>query len=137
MNRWSDDDPPLFLFDGHCVLCSRGVSWLMKHDWRGKLRFASAQSALGRELFARFGEDSDATYLLVVGGKAYGRSDGYLKMCGVLGGPWQLCRVAGLVPRRLRDAAYDWLARNRYRLFGTTAEQCALLTQEQRTRLVG
>lgn len=40
-----------------------------------------------------------------------------------------------LIPRPLRDAAYRLIARNRYRWFGK-AEACALLTPEQRQRLL-
>jgi predicted DCC family thiol-disulfide oxidoreductase YuxK len=127
---------PLFLFDGHCVLCTSGVAWLMRNRRADDLRFASAQSPLGRDLFARFGEDPDQTYLLVIGGEALGRSDGYLELCRLLGGPWHLLRALRMIPRRWRDGLYDLVARKRYRWFGTTSEQCALLTPEQRARLL-
>jgi predicted DCC family thiol-disulfide oxidoreductase YuxK len=40
-----------------------------------------------------------------------------------------------VVPRPVRDWLYDRVAANRYRWFGK-AEYCALLTDEQRARLV-
>jgi predicted DCC family thiol-disulfide oxidoreductase YuxK len=43
--------------------------------------------------------------------------------------------VFRIVPRPLRDAFYRLVARNRYRWFGT-AGHCALLTAEQRSRLL-
>ena len=135
MTGRSVTDPPLFLFDGHCVLCSGGVARLMRLRRANRLQFASAQSPLGRALFAHYGEDPDQTYLLIDDGRAYGRSDGYLRLCRLLGGPWHLLRALTLVPRPLRDAAYAVIARNRYRWFGT-ADQCALLTPEQRARLI-
>lgn len=103
---------PLFLFDGHCRLCSSGVATLMRLDRRGVIDFASAQSALGRELFANHGRDPDLTYLLIVGDEAYGESDGYLRMCALLGGPWRLFGAVRIVPRGLRDRLYRLVAQS-------------------------
>lgn len=128
------DDRPLFVFDGHCVLCSRGTAWLMKHG-RGRVRFASAQSPLGAALFRHYGMDPDRTYLLIADGAATGESTGYLELCRVLGGPWRLLLVLGLIPRAARDWAYGIVARNRYRWFGKV-DQCALLSDEQRSQLL-
>jgi hypothetical protein len=36
----------------------------------------------------------------------------------VLGPPWSWLRVLAALPRPLRDAGYDFVARNRYRWFG-------------------
>jgi predicted DCC family thiol-disulfide oxidoreductase YuxK len=128
------DDQPLFVFDGHCVLCSSGASWLMKHA-PGRVRFASAQSPLGAALFRHYGLDPDRTYLLVSNGTAAGESTGYLRLCRSLGGRWRLFLIFGVVPRAVRDWAYRVVARNRYRWFGKT-EQCALLTPEQRASML-
>ena len=129
-------DRPLFVFDGTCVLCSGGAAFVMRHDRAGRVNFASAQSELGRALYARFGLDMDDTYLLIDGDRAYTRSDGYLRLARILGGWWRLGLAVAVVPRPLRDWLYDRVADNRYRWFGR-AEHCALLTKEQRARLIG
>jgi predicted DCC family thiol-disulfide oxidoreductase YuxK len=64
-----------------------------------------------------------------------GLRDTALRLCAVLGGAGHLLRAAAIVPERLRDAAYALVARNRYRWFGKV-EHCALLTPEQRARLL-
>jgi predicted DCC family thiol-disulfide oxidoreductase YuxK len=128
------DDKPLFVFDGHCVLCSTGASWLMKHA-PGRVRFASAQSPLGTAIFRHYGIDPDKTYLLLADGTASGESTGYLRLCSILGGPWQLLRLFALIPRPVRDWAYRIVARNRYRWFGKV-DQCALLTEEQKAQML-
>lgn len=134
MSEWSPNDGPLFLFDGHCVLCTGGVARLMRMRRADGLLFASAQSPLGQRLFADFGEDPHQTYLLIANGKAFGRSDGYLELCNMLGGPWRVLRLLRFIPRRWRDAAYSLIARNRYDWFGRT-DHCALLSPGQRARL--
>ena len=130
-----DDSRPLFVFDGTCVLCSAGAAWVMRHDRQGRIAFASAQGKLGTALYRHFGRDMDETYLLVADGVAFTESDGYLRLARALGGRWRAAAVLRLVPRFLRDAAYRFVARNRYRWFGR-AEVCALLSPEQRERLL-
>lgn len=130
-----DDSKALFVFDGVCVLCSGGASWLMRFDRGQKVNFTPAQGLLGQSLYAHFGMAMDDSYLLIANGKAYTASAGYLQLCKILGGPWHLLRITGLIPAALRDWLYRQIARNRYRWFGKT-EFCTLLTANQRRRLI-
>jgi predicted DCC family thiol-disulfide oxidoreductase YuxK len=123
------------VFDGVCVLCSGGASWLMRHDRSSRIKFTSAQSPLGRALYAHYGVSMDETYLLIDGGRAFTASGGYVRLCGILGGWWRLLRVGAVIPERLRDAVYALIARNRYRWFGRS-DYCQPLTPEQRERLL-
>lgn len=130
-----DASKAVFVFDGVCILCSGGARFLMRHDRHDRIRFTPAQSPLGKLLYAHFGLDYDETYLLVDRGRAYAKSSGYFRMCAILGGWWQVLRIGAIVPKGLRDAVYDVVARNRYRWFGKTG-YCALLTEEQRKKLL-
>jgi predicted DCC family thiol-disulfide oxidoreductase YuxK len=130
-----DDNRPLFVFDGVCVLCSGGASWVMRRDLAARIAFTPAQGEIGQALYRHYGLAIDDTYLFLVDGQAYGLSEGYFRLARVLGGVWRLAAVLRLVPRALRDAVYRLVARNRYRWFGKV-EACALLTPEQRIRLI-
>jgi predicted DCC family thiol-disulfide oxidoreductase YuxK len=130
-----DDSRPLFVFDGVCVLCSGGASWVMRFDRHAKVNFAPMQGLLGQALYRHYGVDPNETYMLVANGRAFTASRGYLELCAIMGGFWHLLRVGALIPERWRDALYVTTARNRYRWFGRT-EYCALLTPEQRARLL-
>jgi predicted DCC family thiol-disulfide oxidoreductase YuxK len=130
-----DDSRGLFIFDGVCVLCTTGTRWLMNHDRKGQCHFTSAQSELGRSLYHHYKIDMDGTYLLIVNGRAYTASRGYIELCGLLGGWWKILRIGLLIPEPLRDWCYALIAKNRYRWFGKT-EYCTLLTPEQRARLL-
>ena len=127
---------PLFLFDGVCVLCSTGASFLMRHDQEGRVEFASAQSELGRAVYDKLGKPIDESYVLIDSEGWHTKSDGYFQLAAILGGWWQLTKVFRLIPRPIRDWVYDRVAANRYRWFGKT-EYCALLSEEQRARLIG
>jgi predicted DCC family thiol-disulfide oxidoreductase YuxK len=129
------DDKPVFIFDGVCVLCSGGAHWLMRHDKRGLFRFAPAQSPLGQALYRHYGVAMDETYLLLVDGSVYGKSSGYLEMLGILGGWWRGLNLLRVIPRALRDRAYDVVARNRYRWFGKT-DYCSLIPPELKAKLL-
>lgn len=130
-----DDSRPLFIFDGICVLCSGGVAWIMRHDRHARIAFTAAQGPLGAAIYRHYKLDFDDTYLFLVDGQPYTLIEGYFEVARILGGAWRLAAVFRLVPRPLRDAAYRLVARNRYRWFGT-AGHCALLTPEQRSRLL-
>jgi len=130
-----DDSRALFVFDGVCVLCSGGASWIMRHERKSLVNFTPAQEALGQALYRHYGIDMDESYLLITNGRAFTASRGYIELCRILGGWWHFLRLTAVVPERARDWLYALVARNRYRWFGKT-EYCGLLTSEQRSRLL-
>ncbi|MDX3925489.1 MAG: thiol-disulfide oxidoreductase DCC family protein [Shinella sp.] len=131
------DDRPLIVFDGECGFCSRWVRFLLKHDRAGRIRFASAQSALGTALLVHYGYQSDdyETAILIADGKAWFKSDGALRAVALLGLPWLPARLLLAVPKRLRDRAYDIVARNRMRIAGRL-ERCFVPTPQERDRFL-
>src|SRR5689334_19912281 len=94
---------PLFVFDGHCVLCSTGASFIMKHDRNGCVEFASAQSELGSAIYGKLGLPIDESYLLIDAAGCHTKSDGYLRLARILGGWWRLTVIAKIAPRPIRD----------------------------------
>jgi len=111
---------PVIVFDGVCALCSGWVRFLLRHDRRGVFRFAAMQDAGGRGLLVAHGIDPDdpVSFLLVDGPQGWHDSDGVLEVLRRLGGVWRVATVLRIIPQRPRDAAYRFLARNRYRVFG-------------------
>ena len=93
-----DDSKMLFVFDGICVLCSGGASWIMRHDQKGRVNFTPAQEALGQALYTHYGIEMDESYLLIANGRAYTASRGYLELCRILGGWWHALRVSAIIP---------------------------------------
>ena len=67
--------------------------------------------------------------------RVYVRSEGALRVARYLGGAWHLARAVAIVPRFLRDWAYDAFARIRYRVFGKY-DSCPIPTPEQRARFI-
>ncbi len=126
----------IVVFDGLCNFCSSSVRFILKHDVRGVIRFAPAQSELGQTLLEQHGLNAaDAeSFLLIKNGKAYLRSDAALEVAKDFGW-WRWLRVFRIVPRGLRDWSYSVLARNRYTWFGKR-DSCFVPTEEERSRFV-
>lgn len=116
--------PPVWLFDGVCVLCNGAVQYTLKHERRPLIRFVSIQSAEGRQLALQHGLDPEdpQSFLFIENGEALSRSDGVIALARHLDGPAGLISLFGFLPKSLRDFAYDRIARNRYRLFGRKSE---------------
>jgi predicted DCC family thiol-disulfide oxidoreductase YuxK len=136
------DAGPILFYDGVCGLCDRTVQFVLRHDRDGRFRFAALQSARAHRILARHGRDPsrlDTMYLLVNPGgpteRLLDRSDGIVRVLEQLGGVWRLSAAARVVPRFVRDRAYDLVARNRYRWFGRY-DRCVLPPPNMRARFL-
>jgi len=134
-------DRPVLLYDGLCGFCDGTVQFLLRHDRRGTLRFSTLQGDFARAVIARHPEVAGVDSLVLVepdgvsGETVYVRSEGALRVARYLGGAWHLTRIVAIVPRVLRDWAYDAFARVRYRVFGRY-DSCPIPTPEQRARFI-
>jgi predicted DCC family thiol-disulfide oxidoreductase YuxK len=138
-----DSVNPIILYDGVCGLCNRSVQFLLKHDRRGRLRFASLQSDFAARVLQRHGIDpNDLDTLQVVENFeqpdefVLQRTDAVLRAGRELGGLWSiLAALARIVPRPLRDLFYRFVAKNRYRVFGKY-DTCMLPEPNQRSKFL-
>lgn len=128
--------PPVAFFDGVCNLCNASVNFLLERDRRALLRFAPLQgatfAALARDHPELAGIDS---FVLWDGARVHTRSSAALRAGMMLGWPWRLGGALLAVPRPLRDLAYDFIARRRYRWFGRR-DSCRMPTPELRARFL-
>lgn len=115
----------LVLYDGVCGLCNGLNQFLLKRDPKDLFRFASLQSEFSASLLKRYdinAVDLDTVYVVADYGRPdqrlLARSDAILHVLGRLGGVWRLLRIGRVLPKSLRDALYNVVARNRYRVFG-------------------
>ncbi len=110
----------IVVFDAECLLCSGSVQFLLRHDRKARLRFASLQTDTGRALLDRAGIDRLApdTFLLVDAERTHTQTAAVFRVLHQLGWPWRLAWVLWPIPAPLRDAAYRCVARNRFRWFG-------------------
>lgn len=126
----------MLLYDGVCGLCNGFVQWVLKHDRAGSLRFATLQGVLGQEAVRTFPalQGIDSVVLLSRDG-ALVKSTAVIEVARYLGGVWYLLLAGYLLPRGLRDALYDQVARRRYGWFGKL-DACPLPSPETRQRFL-
>jgi predicted DCC family thiol-disulfide oxidoreductase YuxK len=131
------DEKPLFIYDGHCVLCSGWVQTVLRLDKKGRFRMLAAQSPLGQAIYVHYGLDPvhHDTNLVLLNGVAYTKSRSSIIIVASLGFPWTLARVGLLVPRAMLDRLYELVARNRIRWFGKH-EHCMLSLAGYETRFL-
>lgn len=137
MSAYDPTHDHLLLFDGMCHLCDSSVRFIIQHDPHGKIKFAPIQSQLGREIYIRNDLDPacPSAMLFTTPRGTFIASDAALEIARTLGGLWLLALLFKPIPRFIRDAAYGFIARHRYRWFGKE-DTCMLPTPELRARLV-
>jgi predicted DCC family thiol-disulfide oxidoreductase YuxK len=128
---------PIIVFDAMCVLCSANAAFVLRHDRAGRFRLASMQGEAGFALYRRFGIDpaNPETLIVVEGDNLLRDSDAVLAIWAGLDRPWNALAALRIVPRKLRDPIYRWVARHRYRLFGKRSA-CWIPTAEHAARIL-
>jgi predicted DCC family thiol-disulfide oxidoreductase YuxK len=139
----SPEDHPIVIYDGLCGLCDGVVQFLLQHDNRDAFRFAAKQSELAQRVLARHALDASTVETICLidncdspSERFLIKSDATLRIAEVLGGIWKAAFLAKLFPRSWRDAAYDLVARNRYRIFGRRTE-CRLPSADHQHKFLG
>ncbi|HRD54671.1 MAG TPA: DCC1-like thiol-disulfide oxidoreductase family protein [Flavobacteriales bacterium] len=125
----------IIFFDGVCGLCNRFVDRLLRIDRDGLLRFAPLQGSTAQKLLPSGMADALSSVVYLRNGQVLTRSDAALLTLIDLGGWRAMHRVWFVFPRALRDAVYEWIARNRYKWFGKR-EACRLPTPEEQERFL-
>jgi predicted DCC family thiol-disulfide oxidoreductase YuxK len=128
---------PIILFDAMCVLCSANAQFVLNNDRHGHFLLASMQGEIGCALYRKFGIGPTApdTLVVVTGDTALRDSNAVLSIYHGLGWPWRILSALRIIPRFLRDPAYRFIARNRYRIFGKR-DACWLPSAEQARRVL-
>jgi len=130
--------PATVLFDGPCHFCNATVRFVIANDPAAHFRFAPLESAAAAQLVAPYGRDPSASGSIIVIDAAgiHDRSDAVLRIARGLRRPWCWLGLLAIVPAGVRDRIYDFIAANRYRLFGRSAT-CPLPPPAIRDRFLG
>jgi len=126
-------------YDGSCAMCHGFVRFLLAEERTGTLRYAPLQGEHFRASVAEPVRSSlpDSLILRAGDGRLILRSDAVIEIMQRLGGLWTAsAQLLRLVPRPLRDTAYDAIGALRYRVFGRTPDACPLITPQLRKRMV-
>ncbi|AEE20484.1 thiol-disulfide oxidoreductase DCC family protein [Dokdonia sp. 4H-3-7-5] len=127
----------IILFDGVCNLCNGAITFIIQRDKNDVFRYAPLQSEVGKNLAAKHHIDLNKidSIILVTEDKAYSKSTAALRIAKHLYGGWPLLAVFLILPRFLRNAVYDFIARNRYKWFGKK-DACMIPTPELKSKFL-
>ena len=121
----------VIFFDGLCNLCNGAVQFTIERDPKNIFHFASLQSSFAEETLSPFNvkpKEGDS-FILLEKGKVYQRSTAALRVAKKLSGLWPLLYGFIIIPPVIRDAVYNFVAKNRYKWFGKE-ESCWVPTPE-------
>ncbi len=129
--------PRIVVFDGFCLLCNRSVDFLIRKDKKGLLKFAALQSETARKLLpANLIRTPDfETVIYIRKNKIYTRSSAIFRIMSDLTFPWNLFGVFLIIPPKLRNVIYDFIATNRYKWFGKLAS-CRIPEDSPESRIL-
>jgi predicted DCC family thiol-disulfide oxidoreductase YuxK len=128
----------IILFDGICNLCNSSVQYVIKRDKKDIFRFVALQSELGQEILNHIGinpKHIDSIVLYIPGVAYYYKSSAALEIAKNLGGVFTPSTVFKMIPSRLRDFVYDYIAKNRYKWYGKQ-ESCMIPTLELKAKFL-
>ena len=114
------------------------MKFVLKHDRSGKaFRFAPLQGETfaARVAAGRRAELPDSIVVETAEGALLVRSNAFLHILRRLGGGWKiLAAILAVIPRTLRDTAYDFIAWIRYSIFGRRDDVCPIVPPDLRAR---
>lgn len=126
-------DHPVVFFDGICNFCNGSVNYLIRHNKKKDLRYASLQSNFAETTLNRHGIstlDLNSVYLLK-DGVVYDKSSAAIRLLPFLS--WYLFPFYGIwiFPKKIRDYFYLQIAKRRYLILGKR-ESCRLPSEEEK-----
>ena len=124
-------DQHIIFFDGVCNLCNSSVQFVINRDPSHYFSYAPLQGEAAKEHLKetdQAGLDLSSV-VLMENGVFYDRSTAALRIARHLSGAWPVLYGFIIIPKFLRDAVYNFIARNRYKWFGKQ-ESCMIPTPE-------
>ncbi|OBQ54196.1 DUF393 domain-containing protein [Tamlana sp. s12] len=128
----------LILFDGVCNLCDGSVKYVIKHDKDNRFMFAALQSEIGKKIIKAYNIDTEKTDSILLYSPEKGisyKSTAALKVALKLGFPRNLMGAFLIVPAFIRNAVYDFIAKNRYKWYGKK-DNCMIPTPELKAKFL-
>ncbi|XP_004489883.1 uncharacterized protein [Cicer arietinum] len=126
--------PRVVLYDGVCHLCHRGVKLVIKADKDRKIKFCCVQSNAAEPYLRATGlerEDVLRRFLFIEGLNVFSQgSTAALRVLSYLPFPYSALSSLWVIPTPIRDAVYDYIAKNRYEWFGK-ANDCLVLQEKE------
>ncbi|MCB0730561.1 MAG: DUF393 domain-containing protein [Ignavibacteriae bacterium] len=110
----------IIIFDGVCLLCNSAVYFLHKRLRFREYKFVASQTNEGKELTDQFnlGNLPEETIVLIKENNIYTKTDALFHIVDDLPLKWSVIKIFKIVPRPIRNWAYNIISKNRHLIFG-------------------
>lgn len=111
----------LIIFDGYCNLCSSTIQFVIKEDKKKVFSYIPSSSESAKLILTKYNlsKTKDKSIILYENERVYIGSKAILKILFIFGGYYKaFACLMFLIPKPLRDAVYNFIAKNRYKWFG-------------------
>ncbi len=133
-NDDKDEFHPIVFYDGVCGCCNRFVDILLKIDDKQTFHYAQLQGETAREYDIDPKQSNPDNWTVSYRdemGKSY-KSEAVINILIRLGGIFSVAKIFVYIPESVRDSVYEFIAKHRYRLFGTV-QACRIPKEEERS----
>lgn len=125
------EDNNIIFFDGVCNYCNGFIRFLIRNDPKENLKFSSIQSTFAKRVFKQESIKNElSTIIFIEGKRIFYRSNAIIE---ILKKSNSKLRVLGfiikIVPFFIREYVYEFVAKNRYSIFGKS-EECIVPDKE-------
>lgn len=125
----------IVFYDGDCGFCNQSVQFILNHEKNSDIHFCALQSDSAVSFFKErnLPKPDLSTFYFWNGKKLYQKSNGAVLLTKHFRFPWSCLLVFWIVPAFIRNAVYDFIAKNRHRI---KAGFCVIPSEEQRKRFI-
>ena len=117
----------IIIFDSDCLLCNRFVQLISNIDRKKILFFAKLSGNTSKQIINEHPRLKKVDSIIFYTNQSvYVKSSAVIMIFKSLGYPFKLFLIFKFFPLRLRDNLYDFVARNRFRVFGKV-KKCKLI----------
>ncbi len=129
-------DAPIVFFDGVCAMCNGFVQFVLQESLQPVLYFSPLQGQTAKEKLPTELTTNMDSIVLLDNNQTYIQSDAILRIYRYMGGMWGLSVIFYIVPSKIRNYIYDFIAKHRYQWFGKKTDACKIPAINERQFLL-
>tara|TARA_B110000858_G_scaffold66755_1_gene77542 strand:+ start:609 stop:1013 length:405 start_codon:yes stop_codon:yes gene_type:complete len=125
----------IIFFDGVCNMCNSFVRLIIKLDYKEQFIFCPISSKKGQKIINKFSLDlkNIDSILLLKNNKITLKSEAVIEILVSLNLLFRFFLILKILPSKLLDLIYDFIAKYRYKLFGRK-ESCIIPDEKYKSR---
>jgi predicted DCC family thiol-disulfide oxidoreductase YuxK len=128
-------DKHIIFFDGVCNMCNSFVRLIIKLDYKEQFIFCPISSKKGKKIINKFNLElkNIDSIILLKNNKITLKSEAVIEILVSLNLFFRFFLILKILPSKLLDLIYDFIAKYRYKLFGRK-ESCIIPDEKYKSR---